>query len=99
MADPDGRMILWSRHGIMELAQEGWLRSQVEDGLQACEVIEEYAPTHRPLPDCLVLGRMPSGEPFHAVVGIDEPNDRLFMITVYAPSRKEWKDDLRTRKR
>ena len=97
-SDPGGRKILWSRHGITELVNEGWSRELIEEGLQNGEVIEDYPTLHRPLPDCLVLGWLETGEPFHAVIAIDEGKDRLFVVTVYKPSPEEWEDDWRTRK-
>ena len=98
-ADPEGAKILWSRHGIAELVNEGWSLRAVEEGLQDCEVIEDYRTTHRPLPDCLVLGWLASGEPIHAVKAIDETKDRLFVVTIYKPTPEEWQNDWRTRKR
>ena len=97
-ADPEGAKILWSRHGIVELVNEGWSRVAVEEGLQNCEIIEDYPTTHRPLSDCLVLGWLASEEPFHAVVAVDDTNDRLFIVTVYSPTTERWEDDWRTRK-
>jgi hypothetical protein len=96
--NPDGEKILWSRHGIGELVNEGWLRGQVEAALETSEVIEDYPALHRPLPDCLVLGYLVTGEPMHAVIALDEANDRLFIVTMYKPSREEWQNDWRTRK-
>ena len=93
-----GRSIVWSRHGIAELANENWTRRDVENGLKGGTVIDDYPTAHRALPDCLVLGWLRSDEPFHAVVAIDEINDRLFMVTVYKPSSEEWEDDCKTRK-
>ena len=97
-ADRLGRRIVWSRHGVAELANEGWTRRDVENGLEGCTVIEDYPVTHRPLPDCLTLGWLRSDEPFHAVVAIDETNDRVFIVTVYKPSPEEWENDWKTRK-
>ncbi len=97
-SEPEGIKILWSRHGIAELVNEGWTRVSIEEALQNGKVIEDYPTMHRPLPDCLVLGWLATGEPFHAVIAIDEANDRLFIVTVYKPSPKEWKDDWQTRK-
>ncbi len=37
-------------------------------------------------------------QPFHAVAALDERQDRLLMVTVYAPSREEWESDWRTRR-
>ena len=88
----------WSRHAIAELVEEQWTRRDAEGGLRACDVIEDYPALHRALPDCLVLGRLGSGAPFHAVIAIDESNDRVFFVTVYRPSPEEWEDDWRTRK-
>lgn len=96
--DLEGAKIRWSRHGITELVNEGWSRSLVEDALQNSEVIEDYPTLHRPLPDCLVLSWLDTREPLHAVVAIDEVNDCLFIVTVYKPLPKEWKNDWRTRK-
>ena len=61
-------------------------------------MIEDYPAQHRPLPDCLVLGYLATSEPMHAVIALDEANDRLFIVTVYKPSHEEWQDDWRTRK-
>jgi len=99
LSDPEGVKIRWSRHGITELVNEGWSRILVEAALQEGEVIEDYPVEHRPLPDCLVMGWLATGEPLHAVIAIDEVNDRLFVVTVYKPSPEEWKDDWRTRKK
>jgi len=98
-ADPEANKILWSRHAIAELVNEELSRVQVEEALKTSEVIEDYPPLHRPLPDCLVLGWLPEGEPVHAVIALDEAKDRLFVITVYKPSPEEWEDDWRTRKK
>ena len=78
-SDLEGEKILWSRHGVTELVNEGWKRGQVEEALQDSEIIEDYPSLHRPLPDCLVLGRLSTGEPLHTVIAIDEANDRLFI--------------------
>jgi hypothetical protein len=98
-SDPKGTKIRWFRHGITELVNEGWSRVLVEEALQNSEIIEDYPALHRPLPDCLILGWLATGEPLHAAVAIDEVNDRLFVVTVYKPSREEWEDDWRTRKK
>ena len=95
---PLSSIISWSRHSILELRLERFDRNEVEFGLQNCEVIENYPTTHRHLPDCLVMGRLESGEPFHAVVALDQAEDRLLIVTVYSPGEEEWKDDWRTRR-
>lgn len=98
-SDPTGSGILWTRHAIAELANEGWVRRAVENGLVTSQVIEDYPVVHRPLPDCLALGQLASGEPFHAVLAVDINRDVLVVITVYRPSSEEWDNEWKTRKR
>jgi hypothetical protein len=43
-ADLVGSKILWSRHAITELANEGWSRGVAETALQTSEVIYEPSP-------------------------------------------------------
>ncbi|ETW92665.1 MAG: hypothetical protein ETSY1_42670 [Candidatus Entotheonella factor] len=95
---PDGTQVYWSRHAITEMIQDHLTRSEVETALTNCEIIEDYPTTHRPLPDCLVLGQSPNTQPIHAVVAIDEARDRIFIVTVYRPSPERWEHDWRTRK-
>lgn len=94
----DGMQVYWSRHAITEMVQDQLTRSEVETALQDCEVIEDYPATHRPLPDCLVLGHLQGLHPIHAVIAIDQAQDRIFVVTVYRPSAERWSDDWRTRK-
>ena len=96
--NPEGEKILWSRHDITKLVDEGWSRAAVEAGLQRCLIVEDYPHLHRQLPDCLVLGWLTLEEPFHSVIAIDKFNDRLFIVTVYRPTPEEWHDGWRERK-
>ena len=94
----DGTRVFWSRHAIAEMIQDHLTRPDVEKALADCEVIEDYPPKHRPLPDCLVLGQLQRTQPIHAVIAIDEAHDRIFVVTVYRPSPERWEHDWRTRK-
>lgn len=94
----DGMQVYWSRHAIAEMVQDRLIRLEVEKALEDCEVFEDYPPRYRPLPDCLVLGFLQNTQPIHAVIAIDEARDRIFVVTVYRPSRERWEDDWRTRK-
>jgi hypothetical protein len=89
--------ILWSRHAVARLAMAALQRSTVEAALTDCEIIEDYPEAHRPLPDCLALAKLDDGKPVHAVVAIDEANERIFIVTVYRPDPARWIDE-RTRK-
>lgn len=70
----------------------------IERAFQGCDVIEDYPFLHRPLPDCLILAFLADGRPLHAVVAIDEQKGRIFVVTVYIPSKERWSYDWRTRK-
>ena len=97
-SDREGRSILWSRHAIVELVNEGWSRENIEAGFLTCEVIEDYPAGPRSLPDCLILGNSNSGEIFHAVLAIDSVDKRLLVVTVYKPNPEEWQDGWRSRR-
>ncbi|MBM3146092.1 MAG: DUF4258 domain-containing protein [Chloroflexi bacterium] len=99
LLDPEGIKVLWSRHSIRELAQEGWDRGSVERGLQNCTFIEDYPTIRRPLPDCLVLSYLTEDKPFHAVIAIDEYNQRIFIVTVYKPLPEDWHNEWQLRKK
>jgi hypothetical protein len=89
------------RHPVVEARHraarhEHAIPVKVESSLAGCEVIEDYPAAH-PLPDCLVLAMLDDGDPIHAVVAIDEVNERIFLVTVYRPDPARWLDE-RTRK-
>jgi hypothetical protein len=96
--DSAGAKVYWSHHAVAEMVKDALTRISVETALEKCQLIEDYPPRHRPLPDCLVLGTLAEGDPIHAVVAIDEANDRIFMITVYRPTRDRWENDWQTRR-
>lgn len=92
-----GERILWSRHAIARLVTGALSRSAIETALASCEVIEDYPAAHRPLPDCLVLATLADATPVHAVIAVDEANERIFVVTIYRPDPVRWIDE-RTRK-
>jgi hypothetical protein len=97
-ASPNKNQVLWSQHAVGKLVAEALTRVDVENALAACEVIEDYPPAHRPLPDCLVLAFLSPAEPVHGVVALDEPNGRIFVVTFYRPDPARWHHDWRTRR-
>jgi hypothetical protein len=97
--DPAAAKILWSRHAVAAIIDDELDRITVEVALSQCEVIEVYPQVHRPLPDCLVLTMLSANKPLHAVIAIDKSSDRIFIVTVYIPTKDKWQDDWRTRKR
>jgi hypothetical protein len=90
--------VAWSRHAIERLVRNRAPRVDVEAALVACEIIEVYPDAHRALPDCLVLAWLRAGEPLHAVIAVDQLNDRIFVITVYRPDPARWSNDWKRRR-
>jgi len=93
-----GEKIYWSRHAITEAVKDNLTRQEVETALTNAELIENYPTAHRPLPDCLILGFLPNKKPLHAVIALDSANERVFIVTVYIPTKEKWTNDWRTRK-
>ena len=60
------------------------------------EIIEEY-PDDYPYKSYLILGATAAQKYIHVVCAIAE--DVLWIITEYFPDKKEWEDDLKTRKK
>jgi uncharacterized protein DUF4258 len=90
--------VTWSRHAIERLVLHRATRVDVETALAACEIIEAYPDAHRALPDCLVLTSVRVNEPIHAVIAVDQLNNRIFVITVYRPDPARWSDDWKRRR-
>lgn len=98
ISSPTKEKVLWSRHAISKLQSEDLSRKEVESALSNCEVIEDYPWLTRRLPDCLLLAFGSNGRPIHYVVALDEPNDRIFIVTIYRPDEERWENDWKTRK-
>ncbi|MQF96306.1 MAG: DUF4258 domain-containing protein [SAR202 cluster bacterium] len=95
---PRANLYYWSRHAIVELVNETLNHESIESGFLTCEMIEDYPAGPRALPDYLVLGTSSSGEIFHAVLAIYNSNERLLVVTVYAPTAEESQDGWRIRR-
>jgi hypothetical protein len=90
------RYLVFSTHALRRMLKHRIGSDQVREVLERGERIEEY-PDDTPLPSYLMLGRF--GRSLH-VVAADEPlADETIVITTYEPGPKEWKADLRTRRR
>jgi len=90
--------IFWSLHAVEKLRLEGVRKKEIEDSLKECIIIEDYPEKGRPLPSCLALGFIGS-HPVHSVIGVDRDSDRIYIITVYKPSRERWEDGWKERKK
>ena len=60
------------------------------------EIIEEY-PKDKYLPSYLLYARY-KGKIFHVLFAIDVTEDNVRIVTAYYPDKKEWGEDLKTRR-
>lgn len=88
----------YSKHAERERECDEIHVHELEEALQAGEIIEEYPDDPRG-PSCLVLGFSRS-RPVHAVCTVKSHPEELFLITVYDPSKRpaKWSDDYRKRR-
>lgn len=91
----EGRLA-WQQHALQRLAERNLCREHVVRAILEGELIEDY-PDAYPLPSALILHTTPQ-QSVHAVVAWDEPDRRVYVITVYIPDAGRFGDDYRTRK-
>lgn len=82
-------------HGAQQRIARGVRRHEIEETIYNGEIIEDY-PRHHYGPACLVFGRTSEGRALHILCAIQPA---VGIITVYDPDQKEWKSDLKTRRR
>ena len=82
----------------MRLAGRAIPREQILVNLLNAEVIQSYE-DDSPLPSCLCLMYIESGDPVHVVIALDAESVSIRIVTVYKPDPLQWETDFRRRKR
>jgi hypothetical protein len=93
--------IAFKKHTALRMRQRGIFSEEVKEALQNCKVIEKY-PNDYPLPSGLVIGYTKVKRPIHAVVVIDEEDEKeemAWIITVYEPNISEWMEGFEKRRK
>ncbi len=87
-----------SDYGYDELSEDGLAVTEVVDGIETAEVVEDY-PSFGKGPCVLVLQRDARGAPVHAIWGIPKGQDRpAVLVTAYRPDPAKWTADFKVRK-
>lgn len=86
--------IEWSLHSLKRIRERNIKASDVINCIASGVIIEQY-PNDRPLPSCLIYGKLQTRH-LHTVVASD--GNRIYIITAYVPSSEEWEADYKTRK-
>lgn len=84
----------YTLHGAQQVIAREIERLEVEEAVEAGEIIEDY-PQHHYGPACLILGQTKQGKVLHILFGLQP---EVSIVTVYEPNLKEWKEDLKTRR-
>jgi len=90
------RKIKWQNHMIQRMRERNITRTDVLECILEGEIIEQYDKDY-PYPSCLILGRTKKGNVLHVVCAVGE--GWLWLITAYYPSKDEWCDDFKTRRK
>lgn len=81
-------------HALTEAKKDGVEPEDIVYVLLTGEIIENYAERYR----VLVHGEMLSRVPLHVVCDYSD-EELIYIITVYIPSREEWSQSFKRRKR
>ncbi len=84
-------------HASRRMFQRNISQNDVEHLLQYGTIIEQYDDDF-PLPSLLLLGNNHQGRPLHAVVGLNDKDQKLIVITAYEPDPTKWTDNFSRRK-
>lgn len=90
------RKVYWTRHCLNRLNKRNISTMDVKRAIMNGEIIEYYDKDY-PYSSCLILGYSLYNLAIHIVCGISE--DLIYIITVYYPDNKEWKEDKKTRRK
>ncbi len=88
--------ILFSRHAVTRMFERSISRYEVQEVLQAGEVIEDY-PDDEPFASCLMLGFV-DNRPLHVVIAVEDPSRTCYIVTAYDPDPSIWESDFRARR-
>lgn len=93
----DAGRIIWRRHALERMLQRDVSRDDVYKVIRNGVQIEDY-PGDFPFPSGLFSDTL-SLRLLHVVVALDEPEDYLYVISVYEPDSDHFELDMKTRRK
>jgi hypothetical protein len=87
----------WRKHALQRMFERGISRSDVSEVVRDGELLEEYS-GDKPFPSGLFF-RIMRGRPIHVVAAVDDSEPLAYVITAYEPSKEQFEDDFKTRRR
>jgi hypothetical protein len=91
------RNVVFSDHAVGRMFERNISEEDIEHVLEHGKVIESY-PDDRPDPSFLLFA-MIGNRPLHVVIGLNEPEERCTVITLYQPDIRKFGPDFQTRKK
>lgn len=76
-------------HALKRLDQRQITISELKESILSGVVVETY-PEDKPLPSCLVMGKIRGGFPLYAVCGLGQ--DKVYIITAHWMDPAKWLD-------
>lgn len=91
------RQVRWRVHAQQRMLERGVLRSDVVDVVQKGAIIESYL-NDQPYPSFLIH-HFSAGRHLHVVIAFNEPDEMVYVITVYEPDAHNFEADYTTRRK
>ena len=84
-------------HSTRRMFDRGITNKDIEETLANGGIIEQY-PDDYPLPSILLNGHTSANKPLHVVIAINEPQQKLIVVTTYIPDPHKWTNNFSRRK-
>ena len=87
----------WKKHTLIRLAERNISQDAILEVILKGKVIEDYS-EDQPFSSCLIF-KMIENKPFHAMVSLDDQNQKAYIITAYEPTLDKFELNFRTRRK
>ena len=89
--------IIWRHHSKIRMGQRQITGKEVKEAIFNGEIIENYE-NDKPFPSCLIFG-LSDERPIHTVIGYNEIEKIVFIISVYEPDLNQFEGNFKRRRK